>query len=233
MTQNFRLLILLSFLAIPPVGFAAPSELPIVLDRLVETYGGEDNLRKLDNMKQQWHMVAMIRNQTGTDIRHVRSPDLLRVELTYPDKKETRILTTETAHVIFEDMPPKAVSGMQRDAMRLQQMRLYSPLMLKTKIESMNLVEEGDHLALSLVEGGLHVFYMVNKETWRIEKVAGTLMMHGNEIKFLTIYSDFTMMDGVLVHRKEDKYAGGVNTAMLQLQDITFDAELPDSLFQP
>ena len=227
------MILFLSLLTVSFPIFSQGSELAPVLDRLIETYGGEENLRKLDNMKQQWHMVAMIRNQSGTDIRHVRSPDLLRVELTYPDKKEIRILTTEAAHVIFEDRQPQAVSGMQRNAMRLQQMRLYSPLMLKNKIESMNLIEEGDYLALSLVEEGLHVFYMINKETWRIEKVAGTLMMHGNEIKFLTIYSDFTMMDGVLVHRKEDKYAGGVNTAMLQLKEITFDAELPDSLFQP
>ena len=191
MNNTIRLALLILLLAASPIAFGQSSELPVVLDRLIQNYGGEENLRKLNNMKQQWHMVAMIRNQTGTDIRHVRAPDLLRVELTYPNKKETRILTLTTAHVMFEGMAPQSVSGMQRDAMRLQQMRLYSPLMLKNKIESMNLVEEGDHLALSLVEEGLHVFYMVNKDTWRIEKVAGTLMMHGNEIKFLTIYSDF------------------------------------------
>jgi hypothetical protein len=54
--------------------------------------------------------------------------------------------------------------------MRLQLMRLYSPLMLRTKIDSMSLIEEGDHLALSLVENGVHVYYLVNKENWHIKK---------------------------------------------------------------
>lgn len=79
-------------------------------------------------------------------------------------------------------------------AMRLQSMRLYSPLMLRTKIDSVSLIEEGDLLALSLVENGVHVHYLVNKE---------------------------------------NKFAGGVNTAMLQLRQITFDAQLDDSRFKP
>jgi outer membrane lipoprotein-sorting protein len=233
MTHFFRLILLIGLAACAQPSYGQPSDLAEVLDRLIQNYGGEENLRKLDNMSQRWDMVALIRNQTGTDFRKVKAPDQLRAELTYPDKTETRIINKDKAYVVFEGAPAQQVTGMQRDAMRLQQMRLYSPLMLKDKIEFMSLVEEGDRLALSLVEDGLHVFYMVNKNEWRIEKVAGTLMMNDREIKFLTIYSDFTYLEGVLVHRKEDKYAGGVNTASLTLRDITFDAEIDDSLFQP
>jgi hypothetical protein len=57
--------------------------------------------------------------------------------------------------------------------------------------------------------------------------------MNGREIQFLTEYSDFAVVEGVLVHHKENKFAGGVNTAMLQLREITFDAELDDSRFKP
>ena len=122
---------------------------------------------------------------------------------------------------------------MQRDAMRLQLMRLYSPLMLRDKIDSVQLVEEGGLLALSLVEDGLHVHYMVNRENWRIEKVAGSLLANGNEIQFLTEYSDFKVIDGVLMHQKENKFAGGVNTAVLQLRSVTFDASIADETFVP
>jgi outer membrane lipoprotein-sorting protein len=233
MYQLASLTLIFFLLASTQAVYGQTQQLQDVLDRLVETYGGEENLTKLNSMTQRWNMVALIRNQTGTDFRKIKAPDQLRVELTYPDKSETRMINRDGAHVVFEGGLPQQVTGMQRDAMRLQQMRLYSPLMLKTKIESMNLIEEGDQLALSLVEDGLHVFYMVNKSTWRIEKVAGTLMMNGSEIKFLTILSDFSYIDGVLIHRKEDKYAGGMNTASLQLRDITFNAELEDSMFQP
>lgn len=204
-----------------------------ILDRLIHTYGGEDNLRKLDNMIQEWDLVALMGNRHGTDTRIVRAPNQLRVNLSYPAKFETRILDGNTGYVIFKDSPAKQVSGMQLDAMRLQLMRLYSPLMLRDKIESMNLTEQGELLALSLVENGLHVHYLVNKETWRIEKVAGSLMMKGNEIKFLTEYSDFKTVEGVLMHHKENKFASGVNTAMLQLRQITFPTDLDSSTFKP
>jgi hypothetical protein len=122
---------------------------------------------------------------------------------------------------------------MQRDAMRLQLMRLYSPLMLRDKIDSISLVNEGGLLALSLVENGVHVHYMINQENWRIEKVAGSLLMGDKEIQFLTEYSDFTTIDGVLVHQKENKFASGMNTAVLQLRNIHFDASIDDIKFVP
>ena len=208
-------------------------EVRTVLDRLIHTYGGESNLAKMDNMTQKWDLVAMMGNRHGTDTRSIRAPNQLRVELSYPQKSETRILNGDSAQVIFEGRAAEEVSGIQRDAMRLQLMRLYSPLMLRKKIDSVSLVEEGDLLALSLVENGVHVHYLINKENWHIEKVAGVLLMNGNEVQFLTEYSDFAVVEGVLVHHKENKFAGGVNTAMLQLRQITFDARLDDSRFKP
>lgn len=220
------------------IGFSQPCftqspDVQTILDQLVQTYGGEINLRKMDNMVQEWDLTALMGNRHGTDTRSVRAPDQLRVDLSYPQKSETRILSGDSAFVIFGDAAAEEVTGMQRDAMRLQLMRLYSPLMLRNKIDSVSLVEQGGLLALSLVENGLHVHYMINRENWHIEKVAGSLLMGGKEIQFLTEYSDFTTIEGVLVHQKENKYANGANTAVLQLLDITFDASIDDRKFLP
>jgi len=213
-------------------GITRASDVQTVLDQLINTYGGEKNLRRMDSMVQEWDMTALMGNRQGTDTRYIRAPDQLRVELNYPMKSETRVLNSETAFVLFEGTEPQEVSGMQRDAMRLQLMRLYSPLMLRNKIESVSLTEEGGLLALSLVENGLHVHYMINTENWHIEKVAGSLLMNGNEIQFLTEYSDFKVIEGILVHQKENKFAGGMNTAVLQLRKITFDASIEDRQFK-
>jgi len=204
-----------------------------VLDQLVQNYGGETNLRKMDRMIQEWDLTAMMGNRHGTDTRSIRAPDQLRVELDYPQKSETRILDGANAYVVFGGADPQKVAGMQGLAMRLQLMRLYSPLMLRNKIDSVSLVEQDGFLAISLVENGLHVHYMVNRDNWRIEKVAGSLPVNGNEIQFLTEYSDFTTIDGVLMHQKENKYAGGVNTAVLQLRKVTFDVQFDDDHFVP
>ena len=228
-----RLSLLILLIGFSQPGFTQGEDVQALLDQLIHTYGGESNLRKMDSMVQEWDLTALMGDRHGTDTRSVRAPDQLRVDLSYPQKSETRILNGDSAFVIFGDAAPEEVSGMQRDAMRLQLMRLYSPLMLRDKIDSISLVEQGGLLALSLVENGVHVYYMVNRENWHIEKVAGSLLMGGKEIQFLTEYSDFTTMDGVLVHQKENKFASGMNTAVLQLRNITFDASIDDRQFVP
>ena len=79
----------------------------------------------------------------------------------------------------------------------------------------------------------MRLYYLVNTSNWRIEKVVGSLAMKGGEMRFLTEYSDFTFRDGVLVHERENKFAAGVNTAVLRLRQITLDTNLEDTDFLP
>ena len=130
--------------------------------------------------------MALSGNRHGTDVRSIRIPGRLKVELTYPEKKETRVLHGDSGWVIFDDRPAETANAPQRDAMKLQLMRLYSPLALRDRIDALSLTAEGDWLALSLTEDGLRTDYLVNKEKWRIEKVVGTLRINGNEMRFLT-----------------------------------------------
>jgi outer membrane lipoprotein-sorting protein len=211
---------------------AEAPELDLVLERLVASYGGAEQLQKLESMTQEWDFVALMGNRRGTDVRSVRIPGRLKVELTYPDKTEVRILNGETASVVFDRNSAQTATPWQRDAMRLQLMRLYSPLVLRQKRDRLTVTQEDGFCALSLKEHGLQVDYLVNQENWVIERVVGTLMVNGSEMRFRTEYSDFSFRDGVLMHGKENKFAGGVNTAVLTLRKITLDAELEDHLFE-
>lgn len=206
-------------------------DMDAVMGRVIAAYGGEANLRKLQSQVQKWDMLAVRSHRPGTDVRTIRAPDQLKVELTYPDKTETRIFDREESYVRFSGRPIKAAVDAQRDAMRLQLMRLYSPLLLRDKLDALTMTMDNGYYILSLFEHGVSVDYVVNAETWRIEKVIGTLPIMGSTMQFLTEYSDFTMRDGVLIHQQEKKYAGGHNTALLQLSDITLDAELEDADF--
>jgi hypothetical protein len=227
---------LVSALILLTFSHAVFSETPdrqFVLERLIDSYGGKKNLRVLDTAVQKWDFVALMGNRHGTDIRSIRIPGQLRVELRYPNKTETRILNGEEAHVIFNERSAQAASPPQRDAMRLQLMRLYSPLVLSEKSDAVTLRIDGEFCALSLVENGVQADYLVNQETWRIEKVVGTLTVNGMQMQFLTEYSDFKFVDGTLVHQKENKFAGGTNTAMLQLREIIFENSFKEGTFNP
>jgi len=208
-------------------------DLDTVLEQIISAYGGEENLHKLDSQIQEWAVVALMGNRHGSDVRTIRIPDQLKVELTYPGKTETRIVNGEASHVIYGRAPAKIAVQPQRDAMRLQLMRLYSPLVLRNRRDSLTLAAEGESCALSLVENGVRVDYLINTNNWHIERVVGTLAINGSEIQFLTEYSDFTFRDGVLVHERENKFAAGVNTAIVRLIRITLDAELKDTDFLP
>jgi hypothetical protein len=226
------LLLFLITLVTVPAG-AETVDVDHVLERVVEAYGGEDNLRKLDRMTQEWDFVALMSNSHGTDVRSIKIPGQLKVTLTYPGKTEARILNGDSGHVIFDGVPVEIVQKMQLDAMRLQLMRLYSPLVLRDKIDTVTLTVEGEFCALTLVENGVTADYLVDQETWQIEKVVGTLRLGGREMQFRVEYSDFKFVDGVLVAHKENKFASSVNTANLVLRRIEFDAEFEEGHFQP
>jgi len=228
-----RLALLFLLLIFSSTAYSQSLDLDTVLERIIDSYGGEENLRKLDSQIQEWDVVALMGNRHGTDVRAVQTPDQLRVDLTYPGKSETRIVNGENSYVIYDGAPAKLAVQPQRDAMRLQLMRLYSPLVLRSKLDSLSLAVEGDYCALTLLEHGVRVDYLVNTDHWRIEKVVGSLAIHGTAFQFLTEYSKFTFQDGVLLHQRENKFAGGVNTAVLQLRRLTLGARLPDTKFMP
>lgn len=228
LSRTALLLILSIFLN---TAYAQSLELDAVMARVIDSYGGEANLRKLQSQIQKWDMIAVRGHRRGTDVRTIRIPDQLKVELTYSDGTEIRVFDREKSYVKFNRGPIKAVVEAQRDAMRLQLMRLYSPLFLRDRLDSLTMTIKGGFYILSLFEHGVSIDYVVNAETSRIEKVVGTLPIMGSTMQFLTEYSDFTMRDGVLIHQQEKKYAGGVNTAVLQLREITLDAELEDRSF--
>jgi hypothetical protein len=208
-------------------------DLDTVLESIIESYGGEENLRKLDSQIQEWSVFAKMGNRHGIDLRTIRAPDQLKVELTYATKKETRVVNGDESFVAYGSASAQAAVHPQLDAMRLQLMRLYSPLMLRDKIESLSLTVDGELCAVTLFENGVRVDYVVNMDNWHIEKVVGSLAMKGGEMRFLTEYSDFTFHEGVLIHQRENKFAGDVNTAVLQLRRITIDAEIKDTDFLP
>lgn len=228
-----RVIIFLSCLLMSTASMAQSADLDTVLDEMVRVYGGEQNLRKLDHMVQEWALVAKMGNRHGTDRRSLNLPVQLKVELTYPDKTETRILNGSEGFTIFGDRPAVPAATPQRDAMVLQLMRLYSPLALRDRKKALKISDNGSELVLTLSVHGVISEYFVNKESRRIERVAGTLRINGNAMSFITEYSDFKMIEGVLVHQREDKYAGSVNTAQLQLRHIEFDASFGEGHFVP
>ena len=128
---------------------AEEPNLEALLQQIIAEYGGEENLRKLDNHIQEWDVVALVGARHGTDTRRIRVPDQLKVEISYPDKQERRIVNGESGYFMHGNSPPRLASKPQKDAMRLQLMRHYSPLVLRGKLDSLSLgKQDGYHVII-------------------------------------------------------------------------------------
>lgn len=203
----------------------------LLFDEMIGAYGGLENLRKLNSYTSVWAMEVKVRPQKGKVVNFVDQNGRLRVELAYPNRAETRVVSGSKGYKGYNNEPLKEVRGPKLDSMKLQLMRLYTPLTLKNKA-GVTVTEGKGVKYITLKEGALTSIYYVNDITFRIEKVVGKLNMGGREMEFQTEYSDFKKVDGVLMHHKENKFAAGMNTAELFLKEIKLSAKHGENLFK-
>lgn len=212
--------------------FGKPANLSsMMVDMMVRGYGGEENLKKLDSYVSIWEMDAVSRGTKGSATNYVVQPGKLRVELVYPNRSETRALDGPSGVKGYDGSDLKPVAGPMVAAMKLQRMRLYTPLTLRAKQENLTLASVEPFKILTLKEGNLEVDYYIKTDTYLIDHVVGKMKMGERVMEFKTLYRDYKEVDGVFVHHKEVKYAGGVNTAILTLKEIKLNETLGKNLF--
>jgi hypothetical protein len=215
---------LMLLLCVADVSFAAQPDRTRILKQMVEQYGGSSALKKLNApYSQHWDLMAMTRNEKGTDHRTISLPQNLTVELTYPSKSEKRVLLGDSGEKVYDQSRHVSARGPGLMAMKLQRMRLYNPLLLQQRAAEIDVAEaDGGYYKLTLREGTLTTVYYVNQQTMLIDRVTGTLTINGASMTFLTEYSDYKPVEGVMLPHKEIKYAGKVNTAVLTLRETHF-----------
>jgi len=192
-----------------------------VIEKMIEAYGGEKNLVQLNNYEQVWHIETKTSDTNGTDKRTVHLPAFLKTELIYPHKTEIRILENNIGTKQFGTATIQA-QGPMLDAMKVQLMRLFHPLVLKEKIKAITVSDTPEHFLLALTANSVSAEYYVSKNSYLIEKVIGRLQIGAQTMEFLTLYKDYKPFNGAMVPYTEVKYAGSVNTAVMRLQEMKF-----------
>ena len=192
-----------------------------VIDKMIQAYGGEKNLQQLNAYQQVWHIETKTSKKNGTDYRKVALPDFLRTELVYPDKTEIRVLIKDYGTKQFGQRKIQA-QGPMLDAMKLQLMRLYTPLTFKKMINKISMQEDKENYILTIDKGAISAKYFVSKKSFFIDKVVGNLKIGTKGMAFLTIYKDYKPEHGVMLPHTEVKFAGGINTAVMTLEVMKF-----------
>ena len=182
--KKFLLLpFLIFFLAFPlAVPAFSASSASVMLDDMIAAYGGEENLKKLNSYISIWDMQVQVRDEKGTARISLSQPDALKVELTYPNKTESRVVSAGAGYKQYDGAEKKPAHGPQLDAMKLQLMRLYSPLVLKGFVKAITVSESNGFKVLSLSDGNITAHYFVNPQTKLIDAVVGQLSIGGRPI---------------------------------------------------
>ncbi len=192
-----------------------------IINKMIDSYGGEENLLQLLKYKQTWNIEFMSSDNSGFDKREVVMPDYLRTEIIYPNKTEIRVLDKDSAVKIFSGKVTP-IKGPMIKAVKLQLMRLYNPLVLKNKIKNINVSQNSKQYILELENDGMKVEYIVSKKTMLIEKTIGRLQMGPQQLEFLTKYDEYKSVNGVMIPHKEIKFVGSLNTAVMTLDKNMF-----------
>lgn len=217
---------------------AAPTASPdarALVGRCVEAYGGRAGIAR---------SAAAVHTGTVTSILHpgvvgqigraYRRSGKLRVEVKFAGDGEIRILDGGRGW-----RQGVEVARGQLASMILQAARLDLPSLLSTWIDR---VEDGGTMQLDgrtlrvlaiQVAPGLVVEADLDPETGRILRSRGRSSGGPTPLEFVTTYSDFRTVDGVLVPFREANWANGSGTGETVLANVEFPPALPDDLFRP
>jgi len=200
-----------------------------MVEKIIQAYGGPVSVAGVKVVKHTGTIKSYRLNKTGALERLFASPDQLRVDIKYPGgPHEQRITTAEGA---WRDGRLAPVP--MQTAMKLQTARFRLPLLLTEY--ALKVVAEDDnrvHLGLNLSETtSLEVF--VDKHNWRIVQSLGRMQMGGMNLEFITDYSDFRRVSGVLFAHREELRAMGRPTGVATIERIEVNTGITPADFKP
>jgi hypothetical protein len=223
--------------AAAPVASGAPQSARALVRRCVDAHGGADALRRASAVVQQGTITSLLHpGAKGRIARAYQRPGRLRVETAWPDGPgEIRVLDGGSG---WRNGIP--VSGPPLTAMILQAARLDVPALLSAW--EARVVERGTWqlegktlrvLALA-VAPGMEVEAGIDPDTGRVLRSRSVGPgRDGGTVEFVTTYSDFREVGGVLFAFHEGNWANGATTGETVLERIEIVKGFPPEAFRP
>lgn len=221
----------------PAPGAPAGGAVAALVGRCVEAYGGEAALAKAARARQEGSVTSLVLHggAKGRLVRTYERPGRLRVEIAYPGgATEVRVLDGGRGWRDGEE-----VGGPRLAAMILQAMRLDLPALLsawRDRVTDAGATQLGGKpLRVLAIEPapGLVVEAAIDPSTGRILRSRGASKDPGMPLEFVTTYSDFREVAGVLVAMREENFANGRTTGETVLTKVEFPAAMPEATFRP
>lgn len=213
------------------------ADVPALVRRCVAAYGGKAALARAARSWVEGTATSVVLHpgEAGRIVRVYERPSRLRVDIAYGGgPPEVRVLDGRRG---WRD--GQEASGPRLDAMILQAARLDLPAALQSaggKLKDGGTADlDGTPVRLLAIEPGpgLMVEAAIDPATGRILRTRGASIGGEMTLEFVTTYSEFKQVDGVLVATREENWANGKSTGVTLLQKVSFPAKLPANAFAP
>jgi hypothetical protein len=207
-----------------------------LVEKVIEAYGGKAALEKYPVVVQEGEVTAHQSKDVGRVLRIHESPRRLRVTIAYPGgMPEQRILDGARGWRDGREVtgaPPHV-------AMVLQSARMALPASLLANLE--RLVDEGTVerdgkklRALTLLLGdGLALTAEIDPGSGRILRAVARMPGGVGNLEFVTAYSEFRKVSGVLVPFREENFVQGRHSGTTEIRSVEFLVEAPTGVFRP
>jgi len=216
----------------------ASGDIERLVAQTIKAYGGEKALRNAPAVRHTGQVTSRMRGgATGSIFREFERPNRLRVVIRYGSETEDRVYDGKTGW-----RQGKIVTGPPLDAMVLQAARMDLPLILLDRKK--DLVDRGptayEGMEVRTLElplgGGLALTVDIDPASGRIVRSSGRGGRGGTggiPLEFITSYSDYRIVDGILSPFREGNFANGFVTGETTLSKVEVLKSLPPGTFQP
>ncbi len=227
----------LFFLACAFSTAVASDDIDRLVAQTVREYGGEKALRGASVVRHTGKVTSrMRRGASGSIVREFERPDKLRVVIQYPFETEVRVYDGKTGW-----RQGKVVTGPPLDAMVLQAARMALPLNLLDRkgdlVDRGRTAYEGKEVrTLELPLGnGLTLTVDIDPASGRIVRSTGKGGDRGGgvSLEFVTRYTEYRTVDGLLHAFREGNFANGFVTGETTLSKVEVLKSLPPGTFRP
>ncbi len=215
----------------------AGGDVAALVQRCVAAYGGNAAIARAARSVTEGTVTSLVLHpgEIGRIARRFERPGRLRVEIAYPgDPGEIRVLDRGKGWRNGEE-----ATGPRLDAMILQAARLDLPALLQSgraKVRDGGTGEVGGKkVRLLAIEPapGLLVEAAIDPRTGRILRSRGASTSTPAPLEFVTTYSEFKTVEGVLVPMREENWANGKSTGVTQVLKVTFPRSFRSETFRP
>lgn len=230
-----------AWLSAGPVRAAAPvpaapvqNETGAFIDQVVAAYGGKAALGKVKAYRMEGIISSKMQGQ-GPLLRLFSRPNRLRVVLQYPGGAEVRVVDGDQGWRSDATGKLAPVNNFLLGAMVAQAVRANLPWVLDERRAEAHLTAQGGKLqGIVLPLGnGLTLTAWVDPATHLILHSSTDLDMPGMKTEFITDYTDFRAVNGVMFPFHEDNYASGQSIGETVIMNVDTQPKVTESDFRP